>query len=118
MVTYLDIYNDARRKLDSIDSLYYTIGNAKDNHPSLKQFNGQDNNSLVGSINRSARILLYCIRDIEDFTQFGIKETTVTFVREQFCRAYSHLAHYLGIDTVSKFVSDVSDTPLTELMNE
>lgn len=116
MITYLDVYNDARRKLDPMDSLYYTISDAKNNHPSLKQFIGQDNNLLIGSINRSARILLHCIRDIEDFTRAGIKETTVTFVREQFYRAYSHLAHYLGIDIVSKFVSEVSDTPLIELM--
>lgn len=116
MVTYLDVYNVARRKLSPVDSLYHTIGDAKTNHPSLKQFIGHNNDVLIGSINRSARVLLHCIRDIEDFTLSGIRETTVTFVREQFCRAYSHLAHYLGMDVVSKFVSEVTDTPLIELM--
>lgn len=116
MTSYLEIYQDARRKLTPVDSLYYTISDAGSNHPSLKPFLGQDRNNLLGSINRSARVLLYCIRDIEDFTRDGIKEATVTFVREQFVRAFAHLEHYLGSEVVSQFVSEVSTTPLIELM--
>lgn len=44
MTTYLDVYQDARRKLDPISSLNYAINDAKVNHPSLKQFQGEINN--------------------------------------------------------------------------
>ena len=116
MTSYLEIYQDARRKLDPMDSLYYTISDAGINHPSLNPFLGQDRNTLLGSINRSARILLYCIRDIEDFTKAGVKEATVTFVREQFVRAFAHVEYYLGSEVVSQFISEVSTTPQIELM--
>lgn len=112
---YIDIYKDARRKMTPVDSILYTISDAKNTHPSLKQFYGQDNNNLIGSIMRSLRVLIHCIQDIDDFTKQGIKEATVNFVREMFIRAHAHLAHYLGVDTINLFISEMTDTPLLEL---
>ena len=116
MTSYLEIYQDARRKLDPIDSLYYVISDASQTHPSLKQFFNQDRNNLIGALNRSARILLHCIRDIEDFTKDGIKEATVEFVREQLVRALAHLQYYLGAEVVAQFIGEVSETPINDLM--
>lgn len=116
MTSYIDVYRDARRKLTPINSLYYTISDASQTHPSLKQFFNQDHNNLIGAINRSARILLHCIRDIEDFTKDGIQEPTVRFVREQLVRAIAHLQYYLGAEVVAQFIGDVSETPIEDLM--
>ena len=113
MLTYLEVYQDARRKFPPMESLYYAISDAKKTHPSLNQFFFDNSNNLIGSINRSARILFACIHDCDDFAKVGIKEETVRFTKEQLIRAYAHLAHYLGTDTLNQFVKDVTDTPLS-----
>ena len=115
MVSYIDIYRDARRKFGPIESLHYVLNDAKTNHPSLKQFLNDDINLLFGQIMQSARILVTCVRDIDDFTAAGINEATVSFVRQNFIRARSHLAYYIGEDTLSLFLSEITQTPLIQL---
>lgn len=116
MTLYIDVYRDAKRRLTPVNSLYYTISDASQTHPSLKEFFNQDHNNLIEAINRSARILLDCIRDIEDFTKDGIKEATVEFVREQLVRSISHLQYYLGAEVVAQFIGDESETHIEDLM--
>lgn len=115
MVSYIDIYRDARRKFGPIESLHYVLNDAKTTHPSLKQYLNDDINLLFGQIIQSARILVTCVRDIDDFTRAGIKEATVAFVRQNFIRARAHLAYYIGEDTLSLFLSEITQTPLIQL---
>jgi hypothetical protein len=114
-MTNIDVYRDARRKLEPVDSLYYVLSDAAEQHQSLKQFFGSVKNLLMGQILQSARILVSCIRDIDDFTKEGIHQATVTFVRENFIRACAHLAFYIGDDTIELFVSEITQTPMLDL---
>jgi hypothetical protein len=111
MTSSLELYQDARRKMRPIDSLYYVIVDAGENHPSLKAYLNQDGHDLVASINRSARILLASLTDIEDFLANRIQESTVDFIESLFVRAYAHLAHYIEEDTVNAFIDDVAKDP-------
>jgi len=110
MVNYIDIYRDARRKFGPIESLYYVLNDAKTTHPSLKQYLNNDINLLFGQIMQSARIMMLCIRDIDDFTAAGIKEETVEFVKQNFVRARAHISHYIGVDTVNLFIEEFRAT--------
>lgn len=112
MTAYIDIYREARMKFDPIRSMDYVLSDAKTTHPTLKLFFNSDSNILMGQIMQSARILVNCIRDIDDFTMAGINEATVEFVRQNFIRARAHLAHYIGEDTVDLFISEITNTPL------
>ncbi len=116
MTSYIAIYCDARRKLTPIDSLNYTLSDAKNNHPSLKPFLNSNSNLLMGQILQSARILALCIRDLNDFDDANINEATVEFTRQSFKRAKSHLAYYIGEDTVNLFVKQMLDSALVNTL--
>jgi hypothetical protein len=106
LTTSLELYQDARRKMSPINSLYYTIVDAGENHPSLKNHINQDGHDLIASINRSARILLSSLADIEIFLSNKVNEPTVGFVESLFFRAYAHLVYYIGKNTVNAFIDD------------
>jgi hypothetical protein len=115
MAAYIEIYRDARRKLGPIESLHYVLNDAKTSHPSLKQYLNDDINLLFGQIMQTARILVSCVKDIDDFTRAGIKEATVAFARQNVIRARAHLSYYIGEDTLSLFLSEITQTPILEL---
>lgn len=112
---YLNIYNIEKQTHTPEASIERTISVAGDNHPSLKQYLTDDSDLLVKSLKQSARVLLYAIRDFEDFTKTKVRSVVVEYVQSQVIRSFSHLSHYLGTDCVKAFVRDISSTPIEEL---
>jgi hypothetical protein len=58
MLQSIDIYNDARRKMEPLDSIRYTIVDA------IKQDIQLDFHEMAASLNRTARVLKMAIEDL------------------------------------------------------
>lgn len=104
MVSYIDVYCDARKRYGPIGSLYYVLNEVKKTHPLLKQDSYGGIDFLFGQIMQSARIMVACVKDLVDLTADGGNEATIEFVRQNLSRAKAHVSHYIGEDTVDLFL--------------
>ena len=96
MLQPIDIYNDARRKQNPIDSLRYTIVDAVKSNIRL------DFNQMAGSLIRSARAIELSILDLVSDCPLD----KAIFINQQIDLASTHLSKYIGWDVVNKFITE------------
>ena len=95
MLQSIDIYNDARRKFNPLDSIRYTIVDVFKNDSSL-------NHEMVSSLNRSARVLKLSIEDLVN----DCSPDKAIMINQQIDLASAYLAKYISWDVVNKFIAE------------
>ena len=96
MCQFIDIYNDARRKLNPMDSLRYTLVDSVYQNLSLNR------EETASFLNQSARVIKLGIADLVN----GCPPDKVGLINQQISLASSHLAKYIGWDVVYKFIAE------------
>lgn len=94
MTQPIDIYNDARRKLEPIDSIRYVIVEIVRN-----EFK-RNFNDMAASLNKSANIIRLSIGDLVSESS---PDKTI-FINQQIDLASAHLSKYVGRDVIDKFI--------------
>jgi hypothetical protein len=94
MIKSIDIYNDARRKLEPIDSIRYVIVEIIRNDFKLNF------NAMAASLNRSANVISLSIGDLVS----GSSPDKTIFINQQIDLASALLSKYIGRDVVDKFI--------------
>lgn len=96
MIQSIDIYNDARRKFDPLDSIRYTIVDAVKNDIRL------DFHVMAASLNRTARVLKMSIEDLVN----DCPPDKAIMINQQIGLASAYLAKYISWDVVNKFIAE------------
>lgn len=96
MIQSIDIYNDARRKFDPLDSIRYTIVDA------IKQDIQLDFHEMAASLNRSARVIKLAIDDLVS----DCPPDKAIMINQQIDLASAYLAKYISWDVVNKFIAE------------
>ena len=111
MTTSIEIYEDARRKMTPEGSLRYTITDAINS----LTYSERSSLALKNSVTQSARVILLFIQDIKEHRLKG-NVLMEQFLKENFFRAYTHVMSYVSKEVMERFISEVTDVPLTELL--
>lgn len=96
MIQSIDIYNDIRRKLPPLDSMFYTIVDA------VQQDRKLNFHEMAASLNRSARVIKLAIEDLVN----DCPPDKAIFINQQIDLASANLAKYIGWDVVNKFITE------------
>ena len=118
MNNYLSFYLETREKKRPVESLMASLHLAKKCHPSLKQFFVNESNELIKSLERSIRILYFCVLDLKEINEANNKINNRVCIEQQMIRAKAHLSYYLGEETLNFFIREIeNDNKKTPLEN-
>lgn len=96
MTQPIDIYNDARRKLEPLESIRYTIVDVVKNNTRLNF------NEMAASLNSSARVIKMAIGDLVN----DCPPDKAIYINQQIDLASTYLAKYISWDVVDKFIAE------------
>lgn len=102
----VDIYKDARRKLNSLASLYFTVVEQERVHPELMKGFAASNHELLYIAVRACRTLDFYLKVHSQIEQLGISQEILQNITNQQDILCDFIALFVGSEVVSEFIME------------